>query len=119
MTTPEKEKITPIKNSEDHNKVVAKYEAEIEEVKQKALDWENACYKKDETILELKKAKQKAEEEKDDWKKEAHSARRVQQETKEYKEKNDFLTEFKKLQEKKGLKWDEDREEWINHPNLK
>jgi hypothetical protein len=32
------EKITPIKNSEDHNRVVAKLEAEIEAEKQKALD---------------------------------------------------------------------------------
>jgi len=32
------EKITPIKNSEDHNRVVAKLEAEIEAAKQKALD---------------------------------------------------------------------------------
>jgi hypothetical protein len=38
MTTENQEKITPIKNSEDHNKVVAKLEAQIEEVKQKALD---------------------------------------------------------------------------------
>jgi hypothetical protein len=32
------EKITPIKNSEDHNRVVAKLEEEIELAKQKALD---------------------------------------------------------------------------------
>jgi hypothetical protein len=32
------QKITPIKNSEDHQKVVAKLEAQIEEAKQKALD---------------------------------------------------------------------------------
>jgi hypothetical protein len=101
------EKITPIKNSEDHNKIVAKYEAEIEAEKQKALDWENACYQKDDTILELKKAKERAETERDDWKREASTARRVQQATKQHKEQADFKTEFIKLQQKKGWQWDE------------
>ena len=55
------EKITSIKNSEDHNRLIAEYEAKIEQEKQKALDWENACYKKDETILELKKSNERAE----------------------------------------------------------
>ena len=80
------EKITPIKNSEDHNRVVAKLEEEIELAKQKALDWENACYKKDETILEIKKAHERAETERDDWKKEAHAARRIEQEKKQTKQ---------------------------------
>ena len=101
------EKITPIKNSEDHNRVVAKLEAEIEAAKQKALDWENACYKKDETILEIKKAKERAEEERDDWIKEAHRNRRIEQEKKHTKSQNDFKTEYIKLQEQKGWKWDE------------
>jgi hypothetical protein len=60
------EKITPIKNSEDHNRLVADYEARIEEQKQKALDWENACYKKDETILELQKRSERLAQEKED-----------------------------------------------------
>ena len=81
-----KEKITPIKNSEDHNRVVAKLEAEIE----KALDWENACYKKDEIILETKKAKEWAEQEAEDWKKEAHASRRIEQEKKATKQQNDL-----------------------------
>lgn len=112
MNTTEKEKITPIKNSEDHNKVVAKYEAQIEEEKQKALDWENACYKKDDTILELKKAKERVEEERDDWKREAHASRKVYQETKQHKEAQDFEQEFIKSQEKKGIKWN--GEKWVN-----
>jgi hypothetical protein len=32
------EKITSIKNSEDHNRLIAEYEAKIEQEKQKALD---------------------------------------------------------------------------------
>ena len=100
----ETEKITPIKNSEDHNRVVAKLEAEIEAAKQKALDWENACYKKDETILEIKKAKERAEQERDDWIKEAHRNRRIEQEKKHNKETNDFLSEWTKLQEAKPMK---------------
>jgi hypothetical protein len=101
------EKITPIKNSEDHNRVVAKLEAEIEAEKQKALDWENACYKKDETILEIKKAKERAEREAEDWKKEARANRRIEQEQKQTKAQNDFKTEYLKLQEQKGWTWDE------------
>ena len=103
----EQEKITPIKNSEDHNRVVAKLEAEIEAEKQKALDWENACYKKDETILEIKKAKERAEREAEDWKKEARANRRIEQEQKQTKEANDFKTEYLKLQNQKGWTWDE------------
>ena len=99
-----KEKITPIKNSEDHNRVVAKLEEQIEVQKQKALDWENACYKKEETILEIKKAKERAEQERDDWIKEAHRNRRIEQEKKATKEQNDFLTEFNKLQEAKQMR---------------
>ena len=104
----EQEKITPIKNSEDHNRVVAKLEAEIELAKQQALDWENACYKKDETILEIKKAKERAEREAEDWKKEARANRRIEQEQKQTKAQNDFKTEYIKLQERKhGWTWDE------------
>jgi hypothetical protein len=99
----EKEIITPIKNSEDHNKVVSKLEAQIEAEKQKALDWENACYKKDDQLIELKKAKEQAEREKDDWKREAHASRKVYQETKQHQEQTDFLTELAKLQQKKGI----------------
>ena len=103
----ENEKITPIKNSEDHNRVVAKLEEEIELAKQQALDWENACYKKDETILEIKKAKERAEREAEDWKKEARANRRIEQEQKQTKEANDFKTEYLKLQNQKGWTWDE------------
>lgn len=113
MNTTE-QKITPIKNSEDHNKVVAKLEEQIEAEKQKALDWENACYKKDDTIIELKKGKERAEAEREDWKREAHSIRKIQSETKQAKEQQDFNTEFIKLQEKKrGWKWDESQEKWM------
>ena len=101
------QKITPIKNSEDHQKVVAKLEAQIEEQKQKALDWENACYKRDDTILELKSAKERAEAEKEDWKREANARAKIQQATKQHKEQADFETEFIKLQQKKGWQWDE------------
>ena len=103
----ENQKITPIKNSEDHQKVVAKLEAQIEEQKQKALDWENACYQKDDTILELKSAQARAEAEKEDWKREANARAKIQQATKQHQEHADFKSEFIKLQAKKGWAWDE------------
>jgi hypothetical protein len=36
--TDQKEKITPLKNSEDHQKLIDKYEQEIEQHKQATLD---------------------------------------------------------------------------------
>ena len=113
MNEDNKDKITPLKNSEEHQKLVNKYEAEIETHKQATLDWKNAAIKKDDTILELKKARERAEAERDDWKREAHASRRVQAESQQAKEQTDFLTEFKKLQEKKGWQWDENKETWI------
>lgn len=98
------EKITPLKNSEDHNRLVAEFEAEIEKHKQETLDWKNACIKKDDTILEKNKVIERLEEDVDTWKKETHAARRIQQESKHTKEQNDFLTEFNKLQEAKQAK---------------
>ena len=106
MTNTE-QKITPIKNSEDHNKLVANYEQEIEKHKQETLDWKNAAIKKDETILELKKAKERVEAEKDDWKREASARAKIFQQSKQHKEANDFNTEIIKLQAKKGWSWDE------------
>ncbi|KLL04012.1 MAG: hypothetical protein MRERV_8c051 [Mycoplasmataceae bacterium RV_VA103A] len=102
----EKEKITPIKNSEDLEKLKAKYEQEIEQHKQEALDWKNAAIKSNDIIVEKDKAIGRLETERDDWKKEAHASRRVQQESKQAKETNDFLTELQKLQAKKGIKLD-------------
>jgi len=107
------EKITPLKNSEEHNKLISNYEQEIEKHKQETLDWKNACIKKEESILELKKTNERLETEKDDWKREAHAARKVYQEQKQVKEQNDFLTEFRNLQAKKGLRWEENTQSWI------
>ena len=119
MNDQEKEKITPLKNSEEHQKLVQGFEDDLEKEKQNTLEWKNAYLKSEQERKVLKQAKDKVEEERDDWKKEAHTQRKVQAESKQAKEQTDFLTQFKKLQEKKGLKWDEQREEWTKHPNLK
>jgi hypothetical protein len=87
-------------------KLKAKYEAEIETHKQEALDWKNAAIKNNDVIVERDKTIARLETEKDDWKREAHASRRVQLETKQHKETTDFLSEFKKLQEQKGIKLD-------------
>ncbi|MDR1670351.1 MAG: hypothetical protein LBR43_01310 [Spiroplasmataceae bacterium] len=101
--TEKEEKITSIKNVEDQEKLKIKYEAESKEKDQKILELENLITKKNDEIFELQKSNEKLAEERDDWKKETHAARRVQQETKEFKETTDFLTELAKLQAKKGI----------------
>lgn len=109
------EKITPLQNSEEHQKLIDKYETEIETHKQQTLDWKNAAIKKDDTLLEKKKEIERLEKERDDWKREAHAQRKIQSESQQVKETTDFLTHFKKLQEKKGLKYDEETNQWINN----
>ena len=105
----EPEKITPLKNSEDYEKLKADYEADKENLKAKVEEWKNVAIKRDETIFEKDKLIEKLAEEKEDWKREAHAARRIQSESKHTKEANDFKTEYIKLQEQKGWKWSEER----------
>ena len=114
--TEQKAKITPLKNSEDYEKLKATYETEKENLKAKVEEWKNVAIKRDETIYEKDKKIEQLEEERDGWKKEAHSARKVYQETKQYKEQKDFETEFKNLQAQKGLQWDEQKG-WISINN--
>ena len=114
MTETQKEKITPLKNTEDYENLKAKYEKEKLELKEEVEKWKNTAIKRDDLLLEKDKALDRLTEERDDWKQEAHKQRKVHQETKQHKETDDFLTRFKKLQEKKGLKWDDERQTWIN-----
>lgn len=117
MTQESKEKSTPLKNIEEQEKLKVKYEDDVKEAQEKITTLENTITKKNDEIFELQKSNKSLSTERDDWKKEAHSARRVQQESKVHKETNDFLTEFKRLQEKKGLQWDENQETWVNINN--
>ena len=103
MNDDNKEKITSSKNIEEQEKLKQKYEEESKEQQQKILDLENTITKKNDEIFELQKANKNLATERDDWKKEAHAARKVQSETKQHKETTDFLTEFNKLQQKKGI----------------
>ena len=111
-----KEKITPLQNSEEHQKIVSDLEAEILTKKEKAEEWKNAYLKSEQERLTIKKTLERTEEEKEDWKREAFANRKVQSESKQAKASTDFLSEFKKSQEKKGIKWDEQNETWINNP---
>lgn len=98
-----------VEKGTDHLELVAKYEAKIAEVQQKANSWKDASVKSEDKVLERNKAIERLEAERDDWKSEALANRKVYQETKKDKEQSDFITDFKKLQEKKGLQWDEAR----------
>ena len=93
--TEQKDQITPNKNIEEQEKLKVKYEEEKKEKDQKILKLENLVTKKNDEIFEKDKQIERVTEERDDWKKEAHSARKVQSETKQHKETTDFLTEFK------------------------
>lgn len=95
------QKITPLKNSEDYQKIIQGLEADIEAEKQKTLDWHNAFLKSEQERIAEKKAKERTEQEREDWKREAFANRRIAQEQKQTKETNDFLSEFNKLQEAK------------------
>ena len=106
------EKITPLKNTEDYENLKQKYETEKLELKAEVEKWKNTAIKRDDLLLEKDKALDRLTEERDDWKTEAHKQRKVYQETKQHKEQTDFLSEFKKSQEKKGIKWDEQNETW-------
>ena len=113
MNETEKEKITPLKNTEDYENLKQKYQAEKLQLKEAAEKWKNTAIKRDDLLLERDKVIEKLIEERDDWKTEAHKQRKVYQETKQHKEQTDFLSEFKKSQEKKGIKWDE-TQGWVN-----
>ena len=103
------EKTTPLQNSEEHAKIVADLETQIETKKQKVEEWKNAYLKSEQERLTLKKSCERAQEEAEDWKREAYSAKKVQAESKQAKEQADFNTEFIKLQNQKGWQWDEAR----------
>ena len=98
------EKITPLQNSEEHQKIISDLEAEIETKKAKAEEWKNTYLKSEQERLAIKKALERAEEERDDWKRQAFTNRKIELERKATKETNDFLTEFQKLQEAKQMK---------------
>jgi len=113
------EKETPnnpikIEKGQDHLELVAKYEAKIAETKQKANEWKEASVASENKVLERDKVIERLEKERDDWKQEALNNRKVYQENKKQIEQSDFLTSFQKLQEKKGLKYEEG-EGWITN----
>ena len=101
------EKITSAKIIAEQEQLKAKYEAEIKQAQEDNLSLQNTILKKDDEIFELQKTNEGLAKDRDEWKQSAHSARRVQQATKQHKEQADFKTEFIKLQQKKGWQWDE------------
>ena len=107
-----KEKITSAKNIEEQERLKQKYETEIEEVQQENLTLKNTITTKNDEIFELQKANKRLEGERDDWKTEANARSKVYQESKQVKEKKDFLSEFKNLQAQKGRVYEEGRG-WI------
>lgn len=102
MTEP-KEKITLEKNIQEQEDRKAQYETDREVWKQEKLQLQNLLGKKNDEIFELQKANEKLTEERDDWKKEAHASRKTYQAEKKTKEQTDFMSEFAKLQAKKGI----------------
>jgi hypothetical protein len=98
------QKITSSKIVEEQERLKNKYEEEKAALEQANLDLENKITKKNDEIFELQKTNKGLAKEKEDWKREAHASRKVYQETKQAKETTDFLSEFKKSQEKKGIK---------------
>lgn len=112
MTDENKAKITPLQNSEEHQKLIQSYEEKISQHKAKETEWQNAYLKSEQDKLELTKTLERTAEEKEDWKREAYAVKKVQAESKQAKDQQDFKTEFIKLQNKKGWQWDESQG-WI------
>ena len=94
-------KITSAKIIEEQENLKAKYEAESKEKDQQILSLQSTITKKNDEIFELQKENQGLAQSRDEWKTEAHRNRRIEQEKKQTKETNDFLTEFNKLQQAK------------------
>lgn len=113
MNQENNEKITSDKIIEKQEKLKVKYEAEIEATQQENLKLKNTITEKDNEIFELQKTNKRVADERDDWKTEANARSKVYQESKQAKEQNDFLTEFKKTQAKKGIEWDDTTQQWI------
>jgi len=101
------EKITPLKNSEDLEKLIQELKTELTNQKQETETWKNSKIKTEETLFEQEKENSRLREECADWKREAHAVRKAQAETKQHQEATDFKSEFIKLQQKKGWQWDE------------
>jgi len=97
----EPEKITSAKIIAEQEQLKAKYEAEIKKAQEDNLDLQNKIIKKDDEIFELQKNQESLVKDRDEWKTEARRNRRIEQEQKQTKATNDFLTEFNKLQEAK------------------
>jgi len=106
------QKITPLKNSEDMEKLIQDLKSELAKEKQETLTWKNSKIKTEQDLFAKEKALERAQTEVEDWKREANAARRIQSETKQAKATNDFNTEFIKLQQKKGWQWD-DSQGWV------
>ena len=101
--TDQKEKITPLKNSEDYEKLKADYETKIQEKKDEVEKWKNTAIKSDENSLAKEKVIERLEGERDDWKEEAMANRKVYKENKKTHEQTSFIEEFQKLQANKGI----------------
>ena len=95
------QKITPLQNSEDHEKLIQEYEAKIEQEKTDKEKWKNTYLKSEQERLAIKKTLERAEEDKDDLKRQLVAQRKIELEQKQTKQTNDFLTEFNKLQQAK------------------
>lgn len=106
------EKITSAKIIEEQETLKQKYEAEIQAVQQENLSLQNTVLKKDDEVFELQKENKSLATDRDEWKTEAHRNRKIEQDQKHNKAQNDFKSEFLKLQEQKGHRWDETKG-WI------
>lgn len=101
------QKITPLKNSEEMEKLIQDLKSELAKEKQETLTWKNSKIKTEQELFAKEKEANRLAQEVEDWKRETHAARKIQSETKQAKEAQDFETEFIKLQAKKGWAWDE------------
>ncbi|RHZ35795.1 hypothetical protein [endosymbiont GvMRE of Glomus versiforme] len=99
--------ITPIKNSEDLEKLILDLKTEIQTKNQEIETWKNGKIKTEQSLFEKERENTRLQQDIDALKRENHRQRRIDLDQKETKNKNEFLTEFTKLQQAKiqgGLK---------------
>ena len=71
------EKITPLKNSEDMEKLIQDLKSELAKEKQATLTWKNSKIKTEQDLFAKEKEANRLAQEVEDWKRETHAARRI------------------------------------------
>ena len=88
------EKITPLQNSEDHEKLVLDLKQDIQNAVKEAKSWQGSYIKIEQALAEEERKNRTLQAEKEALKLENAKQRRIELDTKETKQKNDTIALF-------------------------